>query len=1392
MNKTIVFLLVLGLAGPPAVAEVASLSQLFAPGRGVQDLDGDGLPEKVALTVIIPDNPTAAEMALAADIAARANFESLVPDFKLIRRESEVENWDALPTPILIGRTLARSRAAAKERKIDLDALAPHQGVVFLFSYRNQGGIVCAAGSNDALLKTGRAYFLRWPYFWEIWGRETGATYQMLEADLAKFLGREEVSLLRTVVREAHYEFPPAEEARGALKRLSFTQGEIRDLVVEVNFADENDLAAAERALGQLLAQRRRGQRTDILSYAACSRLTFDLRYARRTSRVVLPRTGSSRRLLTPGFKERPQPESSERDFDLLELFSSRGFYGDQDKDGILDAVESSVIVPAGTTSKNLGALVSKLVLPTAGASFPLVYLDYEVESRKALTAPVLVGANALSQDLVRTGRVKLSPLESAWGIVQVVPKAFGKSAALLIHSPDTLGLDRTLDYIAQTFPFFDIPLEGQPKLQDVARDLDRLLRGEKGGAEAFAERQLEKLAAEVKDRDLESLEVRIALPRDNRKFEDAARKFLEGAVKTPRLAVKSARIRDEKPVFEKAADFTWEVDDALALLEERLAARPDRAAPLRISLGVSESLEVRQRVKKRVEQAVLASGATAAEVEVLSSYKPGFSWLTERILPALKGRPVRRLLVRFVEEKDPPGKLRRYYAEPSRWLQELYPVDEILARDLNLPLEQVEFEMKENADPLYEVVAFDERNAVLLQQGFSPAVREMPYLSALPEWGTSRVTTGWLRLDDGKQTVADVNFPTDREKFWDFYQGEVLKPLLAFVDKKTGQHPTFSKQPYFKRLSLEVWLSEPDHRLGLDEEILSSLESLHDEIYFDTLDLLRGTTDFDPEDKDVAEDTSRASAPGNVLPLIHPSLEGGPGRARATLSDWVALAPQLEIAWKEAGRESVNRTLALPVLRPKSVRFTEFVYNGQAERLENLVVLVEFEKEADYLALLDILETGRSLRDKGLVEDVFVYPRLKQVTLRLKQASLEKDEPVEVGTPPPAERPAPVPPRPDEPVVPTNEIISPERCLELVDRLALYRPVRSYVGGESFEGRPVPVLELYTPLDRNVSLARLATFKPTLQLIGRQHANEVSSTTYSLRFAELVARDRAYQDVLRKLNIVIQPLENPDGAALAGELMKIEPFHCLHAGRYGALGMDIGYQTPANKALLPEASVRTDLYNRWRPDITLNLHGYPSHEWVQSFSGYVPFLFRDYWIPRGWFALYRSLTLPIYEPWKEAGEDLKAFITQELQGDERIRDSNRRFYDRYARWASRWQPHLSFLEVVDGVNIYAKRRGPREDRLTPRTQTTFVEETPETMDETAVGPWLETLVGEGLAYLRAHVKYLSQTKFEVVRVEEEVRDRVRISFVRGRPGSAKKAREEGGPRKIAGPGDGG
>jgi hypothetical protein len=339
-----------------------------------------------------------------------------------------------------------------------------------------------------------------------------------------------------------------------------------------------------------------------------------------------------------------------------------------------------------------------------------------------------------------------------------------------------------------------------------------------------------------------------------------------------------------------------------------------------------------------------------------------------------------------------------------------------------------------------------------------------------------------------------------------------------------------------------------------------------------------------------------------------------------------------------------------------------------------------------------------------------------------------------------------------------------------LVRRLAAFKGVRGYTGGRSFEGREVPVLELFLPAGKYVSLPRLVTLKPTLQAVARQHANEVSSTSYLLRFAELLARDPAAREALKTTSFVFEPMENPDGAALACAMHENEPFHSLHAGRYGALGVDMGYQT-GTKPLLPEAAVRAKLYDRWAPDIFLNLHGYPSHEWVQPFSNYTPYLFRDYWIPKGWFAYFKSLSLPIYADHEAAGEALRRMIAEELDADPAMAASNRRFLDRYERWAARWAPHMDDLEIENGLALFAKRKGPTENRMTPRARTTFSEQTPELMDETATGDWLEALCAQGLAYLRAHVKYLARTKFSVVRIEEEVRGRARITLLRGRPG---------------------
>ncbi|MCX8160152.1 MAG: M14 family metallopeptidase [Candidatus Saccharicenans sp.] len=1372
-QRLILSLIIIGLLAGLAAADDFSLSHLYRQGKTLLDEDGDGLGEKIALSIIIPDKPLPEELALAADLAARINLESLELDFKLVYLESEIKDLSRLKNPVLIGNRLKLAGKILAGEKIDPAGLKAGEGLVAVFNYRGQQGLVCLAGTPETLLRTGRAFFLRWPYFWEIWGRESGYTYQRLEKDLKGFLEGLKVKPSGVAVTRLLYTFPPSDNLPASLNSLDFeAAGEIAVMTVKLDFSQFSDLERVASSLRQLSRQRNLGQNTEVLAYPACACLEFILNSPGREDRVSLPRPGSSRRLLTPLFKEIPRIPDKPRQFDLTEVFSTKGFYADRNGDGITDGIETAVIIPTDYAGHNLPLLATRLVLDTAGSSFPLVYLDKEIDSPKALVAPILVSSNALTRDLLKKGKLKTPELNPGLGLIKILPSAPGSSDSLLITASSAEVLDKTLAYFGQKFPYLTDFKKGEPEISLLKEETEKFLQGKNGAAEAYFQDRLAEEIKKIAREQPENLEVAITLPEDNPGFGQEIESYLKKELPGTGLKVTVETMNQTVEVLSKTKEWVWEADEALGLLREKLDKIP-RAESIMISLGLSESPAVREKVRRQVEE-LARSRNLQAEVEVLSAYKPGFFWLTESVLPRLKNLPVHRVLVRFAEVQDQPQrKIKRFYGDPNRWLQELYPVDEILAAELRLPIENIQFEKKPAGGPIYEAQAFDLRGQLLWQGDFSPQTREIPFLRARPDWGTVTITTGWCRVSQKGQTWLEAAVQTDPEKFWDFYQDEILKPLQDFVLQKTGHEPTFAKQPYFKRLAVELWLSEPDYRLGLDQEIISSLEALHDEIYFDTLDFLRAITGWTEEDLSLPADASRSSAPGNVLPVIHPSTEGRAPRASFRLEDFRSKQPRMTLSWTSGSQPPARKVLEFSPIKTKSLRLDELVYDPGRGCLESAGLSLQMEKESDYTLLASILDSFCRQREKRTNVQFFALPGVSNLKIRVQyqDLSLEKTIPIVPG----AAEPAVAGNQAPAVDIPSDRIIGPEECLRIASSLSRYPAVRSYVGGYSYERRPVPVLEIYLPAGRYVSLPRLITFKPVLHLTARQHANEVSATNYSLQFAELLASDPDYQDFLKRFSVVIQPMENPDGAALALDLWKDEPFHSLHAGRYSSLGVDIGYQVGLGQPLLPEARVRARLNRDWVPDIYLNLHGYPSHEWVQMFSGYSPYLFRDYWIPKGWFTYFRQLSLDIYRPYREAAEELKKIMIEEMNSMPGIRDSNLKFYSRYDRWARRWSPFVSPLEIYDGLNIFARRQSPTENRLNQRSQMTPVEQTPEVMDETATGSWLDFLCRQGLAYLRAHAKYLAGLTFDMALLEEEVQNRIRVEFHRRRPGTWKK-----------------
>jgi hypothetical protein len=274
---------------------------------------------------------------------------------------------------------------------------------------------------------------------------------------------------------------------------------------------------------------------------------------------------------------------------------------------------------------------------------------------------------------------------------------------------------------------------------------------------------------------------------------------------------------------------------------------------------------------------------------------------------------------------------------------------------------------------------------------------------------------------------------------------------------------------------------------------------------------------------------------------------------------------------------------------------------------------------------------------------------------------------------------------------------------------------------------------------------------------------------------------------LLEKVNIVLHPVENPDGAQMAYDLQKLTPTHMLHAGRYSALGMDVASQVGVPDPLLPEALVRGRLWHDWLPDIYLNPHGYPSHEWVQQFAGYVSPGFRSYWTTRGWYTSVGSLRDPRYPAHAEATAAIREAIVREINSNDDVRAMNLRHQARYRRWAYGFSPYVYPQEIYKETAIYytdpetGEVRGQR--RANPSTrgggrwsmnawpQVTFISGGTEAPDETAQGEWLDLVTKPGFSYLMAHIRYLHDGQYAIERIEENAeRDGTTLTLLRVRP----------------------
>ena len=747
--------------------------------------------------------------------------------------------------------------------------------------------------------------------------------------------------------------------------------------------------------------------------------------------------------------------------------------------------------------------------------------------------------------------------------------------------------------------------------------------------------------------------------------IEDEIRRYCPSPPPTPQL------------IFEDSFEIPWEVDLARDRLRDSLARVIRPGDSVEIDLRLSEPPEVRRAFASEVREILKETGADpkTSTVRIRSAHKQGFFWIDEELKPLLGNAASIQILFRELkcaaESVD----------TADRWLHELYPIDEILARDLRISPDAITFERIPSSAPhTYEVIATDAAGKTVVNARFDPRSVDRPLFDLFPEYAHARVSTGWLQINVNGKAIVEERIETDYERFWDIYQAHTLPKIRDYILRLHGGNPRPECAPHFDQLIVEVQLSEPDFPLGIDEERISTLEALHEDIYFETLlffDVLGVATCGKP-----------LKYPGRIIPRVQPA-RSGPGRAQIRFTGYNAPASQ-------------NKPFA-----EKSPSVTAVTVRAGQQGADSL----EAFAGARFSWLLSTIE-GRETID----------PRH--------------------GT---------------APFVQWDEPIGPAECEQIIKGLASYREVRPFLAGRSWLGRPVWAIDVTASVEgRYFSQAKASALKPCLFITGRQHANEVSSTSHILKLVELLATDPAHRKLLDRVDFIIQPMTNPDGAALVEELHKVTPDFMLHAGYLGALGVDVTDEQWSDDPKYPEARIRADLWRMWQPDIVLNPHGYPSHEWVQLFAGYTAWVrsrrvqARDWWIPRGWFMpRFDFVDDDRFPQHRRAALMLRDRIADAVRAT--FESVNNRMYRRYQKY------RYCELDLHHGVLIQSPAAGCKADPasfgfMSKHPEITFFEGLSEAPDEVASGEWLKGLASVGLEFSLVHARFLAELPAGITR----------------------------------------
>ena len=1393
-----------------SVVPPSDVRDVFATGYILEDRNDDQVVDFVNVRIVLPATPGEAHVTAAANLVARLGYETSAMNLGLTEAGASGSNRFDVPV-ILIGEAAAGIDETSGGRTA---SLAPGQGAISFVAEGDRftrGGIRLTGYDATGLIAAADYASGRYP---SIWGLE-GDSFSDVAERISSFLEQRDVQVDRL-----------------SLDRIvvDATRLGVRRLVVTIDVPDSTAFARAAAALEPAdsvsadadaaadappdPAPAGSGddqEELDLsdLEFADLHRIDVILSGPddTRTLRLLPDEPGE-----TTAGAEFSAPGVS--DFTLSDLYTIQGLFSDTNEDLVADRVEAYVSLHGADTPSGPIDLAARIGLESAGIRLPLVRPAGQDDYPETLGFPILYGiGHYQTERLQDEGRLYTPRSEPAEGFIEMVPEAFEEEHGLVISGSDAAGLGAVSDYVARRLPYLWDHGKGEYRLEDVENDVRRFIQGR--GASGQLSLAVHKIrtwldrleastdpAANVPEKSpVESIALEISAERVPDRFDRFVQDLVEERFPEAEASVVTyaTGFGVGDTIFQQDLNLPWEIDTFRDLFGREVLPRIGPGGEGRIEVRVSEPPEIRRALEAEIASALQSQGASsnAFQVEVLSAYKQGFSWLNDSVLPRLRGMAIEGIEIAYHTLTESDEVRWQRVASNTRWLQELYPIDAVLARDLGIPESVITFTPRVNDDPIYTVTVRGLGGEILLEESFTPKYVIRPFFDLFPEYEQVRVTTGWVAVDVDGQSVLDRRIETDPEIFWDVLQTDTYRRIVDYVMDIQQGRPSSANAPYYDEFQVDLRMSEPNYRIGIDEEVISSLEALHEDIYFETLtlfNLIGGRYGAGPMDYG-----------GRILPYIDPNGAGQPGHASISFTGKARAIPELEMTVRRAESEPVTqryRLSSLPVDPPKlrgvairageevltrmlfevvvsdsTDRYEEFRTRSSEEDIDRSFLSVEL--------LSGMVDALRDLHRDGMIEEALSFDRVEELAFRFtledstaftRMASLARSrEPAST----------------DNPVLLDEDFryeggrmvqwdtpIPPSENDQILAKLNTFPGVDVYYMERSFLGQDVYAADFLPPMDVEfVSQAKLNALKPTLLLSGRQHANEVSSTSHILRLGELLATDSTYRDLLKSVNVVLHPITNADGARLAVEMQDTNPDFMLHAGYLGALGVDIAEGQDSDDPIYPESKVRPQLWETWLPDIYINMHGYPTHEWVQYFAGYSAWVRsrnggqRDWWSPRGWFMPgFNWVDDDEYEDITTAQFAILDSVAASITGEPAVEEMNQRLYARYRKYGAqdvenfRENFHNGMLVSIALTGQEVNGSGPTNPRIMYFATTT------EAPDETARGEWLQLVATAGLAHSSALLRYLATGENRIERESSEHKDFVTRSVFRKKP----------------------